>query len=53
MKNMPILLCFLTDNVAKIRNAVKQVWPKDDGAVYLCAFHVIKYLKKTYLEKKI
>jgi len=53
MKDMPHFLpsCFLTDDAAEIRNAIKRVWPKDDVPVYLCAFHVIKNWKNHILQK--
>ena len=43
MKDMPTFLpsCFLTDDAAEIKNAIKHAWPEDNVLVYLCAFHII------------
>ena len=52
-KNMPTFLpsCFLTNDAAKIRNALKRAWPEDEVLVYLCAFHIIKNWKSHILSK--
>ena len=52
-KDMPTFLssCFLTDDAAEIRNALKRAWPKDEVPVYLCSFHIIKNWKSHLLWK--
>ena len=50
---MPTFLtsCFLIDDVAEIRNALKRAWPEDEVPVYLCTFHIIKNWKSHLLSK--
>ena len=50
---MPTFLCscFLTDNVAEIRNALKRASSEDEVPMYLCTFHIIKIWKSHLLSK--